>query len=204
MAFDRQSREWLFGDEAQQRWARILAERGNAVLPTYGMIGNGERTKAPLLFVEGGVLVCPDALCLSPKAGNQWHEVKAKSQPSFSRNRRRWEHGADWMLAKEYEEVERQSGTPVWLIVYEERSPVDPGRESAVAVSGKWLGIRLTDAMRLGERRPLWPGGKGDPRNRGRDGMGGLLWPRSPMIDLLAAKPTASRPGQQVALFGDR
>ena len=188
VAFDRQSREWLLGDAAQKRWARILASRGNAALPVYGMDEVDDRTKAPTLFVRDGLLVVPDVLCLNPKAGNTWHEVKAKHVPGWYRKRGRWEHGTDWTLVREYEEVERVTGVPVWLIVYEERSPVDGERESALVESGVYLGIRLAEAVTAGEHRPTWPGGTVAPHNRGRRGGGGLLWPRSAMR-LLGREP---------------
>jgi len=181
MSFNRESAEWLFGDAAQKRWARILAERGNAALPVYGMDDVDERTKAPILFVTDGLLVVPDVLCLNPKSGSTWHEVKAKSTPGFYRKHNRWEHGADLALIEEYQEVARVTGVPVWLVVYEERSPVDPDRDSQLAPAGIYLGVSLIDAARLGERRPTWPGGVTNPRNRGRSGKGGLLWPRAAM-----------------------
>ena len=195
VSFDRTSREWLLGDAAQKRWARILAGRGNAALPVYGMDEVDDRTKAPILFVRDGLLVVPDVLCLNPARGNTWHEVKAKRVPGWYRNRQRWEHGADYSLVREYEEVQRATGLPVWLIVFEERSPVDPLADSALQDGGVFLGIRLVDAIATGEHRPTWPGGTAEPHNRGRRGAGGLLWPRAAMVLLEPRRQTSLDPG---------
>lgn len=189
MAFNRQGREWALGDMAQQRWARILARRGNAALPVYGMDEVDARTKAPVLFALAGLLVVPDVLCLHPTRGNTWHEVKAKSIPGFYRKLQRWEHGTDWSLVAEYQDVQRATGVPVWLIVFEERSPVDDERESPLVPSGLYLGLSLSEAVAAGEHRPTWPGGQAAPSNRGRRGEGGLLWPRSIMRRLPTKRP---------------
>ena len=167
----------VFGvSEASKVFARILAARGNAVQP-----------------VSGDHPVDPGVLALNPTHGEAWYQVKAKSAPSYLRRLARWEHGVDVALIEEYEAIERDTGAPVWLVIHEARSPSDPTLESVLVKSGAYLGIRLANALLLGERRPEWPGGTGDPRNRGRDGRGGLLWPRSAMTPLAKTGEAAFR-----------
>lgn len=193
-----QSREWLLGDGAQKRWARFVASRGNIVLPTYAMSDeDSSRTKAPVLYApDGGLLVAPDALVLRNGRGPRWHEVKAKGAPTWRWTQRRWEHGCDWSLVCEYRQVQRQTGSPVFIVVHEELTPEDPARESPLVPADFWLIIPLAKALVRGQRRPTWPGGCKRPRDRGRRGMGGLLWARDEMdrVRLEPVKPAERKP----------
>lgn len=178
-----ESREWIMGDSAQKQWARRVASTGKVVLPTYGMDDVDSSTKAPVLFCDEGLIVAPDMLVMSRNGDSRWHEVKAKAVPTWRRFRPgpRWEHGIDFSLLGEYQDVERQTGSAVWFVVREESSPGDPARESKLDGPPLWLAITLQDAVRHGERRPEWPGGKSNPSRRGRHGEGGWLWPRAAM-----------------------
>jgi hypothetical protein len=171
----RESAEWLMGDSQQKAWARLMAGRNNVVLPTYGIEEVDDRTKAPVLFVsDGKILVAPDILLL--KEGNgMWHEVKAKSSPSWRRFHPgpRWEHGIDYCHYRDYLEVERKSGSPVWIVIHEAKSPLDTERESKIGGPPLWLVIALSEISKTGEHRPKW--------SCGSRGMGGWLWPRSAM-----------------------
>ena len=179
------SREWLMGDAVQKQWARTVAESGAVVLPIYGMDDVDSRTKAPVLFLGTELLVAPDLLVMKPGL-TRWHEVKAKSIPTWRRFRPgpRWEHGIDYSLLEEYKQVQSRSGAAVWIVVHEELSPLDADTESQLAPSPEWLVIKLDTAVRVGDRRPDWPGGK-KSSNHGRRGQGGWLWARSEMTKVL-------------------
>lgn len=176
-----ESREWLMGDESQQRYARMKAERGVCSIPVYGMDNVDSRTKAPVMFVTGErIMVVPDLLLM--KDGRcQWHEVKAKSRPTWRRLNPgpRWEHGCDYSLATEYRDIQDESGGIVFIVVHETMSPVDDFSESKLIQSDLWLVISISEAFRHGDHRQRWPNPSiGD---FGRRGKGGLLWPRSAM-----------------------
>ena len=193
--------EWLRGDNAQKQWAAFVAQPGRLVLPAYGFSGIDGESKAPLLLTADGLRVSPDMLVLALSEPSRWHEVKAKARPTWRRNPPgpRWEHGFDYSLKAEYAMVEKKSGSPVFIIVQEERSPLHPdGPEPGACQSWTtedwcrfehddlqgeqmWLSIRLTQVENLGCHRADWPGGKKEPHRRGRNGQGGWLWPRSAM-----------------------
>jgi hypothetical protein len=177
---------WKLGDSAQKQWARILAGKGRVVLPTYGMVEQDAESKAPMLFAMGGLLIAPDMLVMRPNFRSVWNEVKAKTSPSWRRipPGPRWEHGCDWSLVLEYEKVQSQTGCHVWIVVQEVSSPRNPHDYTPLDGPLVWLGIALSTAMEVGDRRKDWPGGKCDPSRRGRRGMGGLLWDRAEMMNL--------------------
>jgi hypothetical protein len=184
MAVNYQSREWKLGDSAQKRWAESLA-RGCVVVPAYALNPIDTRTKAPMLFRgEGELLVAPDLLVLS-RTECAWHEVKAKAIPTWRRNHRngpRWEHGLDFWDFDQYRRVEEESGIAVHIVLFEERSPIDPRAEQRELTGPPmWLSALLQDLESWGEHRPDWPGGANNPANRGRFDQGGWLWPRNRM-----------------------
>lgn len=181
----KKSPEWARGDTAQRQWADVLTERGSCALPTYAFEDVTKETKAPVMLIPGGLLVTPDVLCMSG-SGITWHEVKSKSCPSWNRNRTRWEHGFDHSLLREYQDVARRTGCPVWIVVYEISSPENPLADSKLVPSGLWLCMALSDVMRLGRHQHDWPGGKAQPHRRGRRGEGGWLWARVDMTELSA------------------
>jgi hypothetical protein len=178
--------EWIMGDTAQKRWAQIVARSGKVVLPTYGMKDVAASSKAPLLFTRNGLRVAPDMLLMQVVDGksiSRWHEVKAKGKPTWRRCHPgpRWEHGIDFALLKEYLQVQLETGAGVWLVVFEENSPRDAAIESPLDGPAQWLAITLNDAHRVGDLRIDWPGGKFNPRRRGKRGEGGWLWDRADM-----------------------
>lgn len=172
--------EYLLGHSAEVRWCRRLAAIGGVVVPVYGATDVDESTKAPVLFTPGKRLVSPDLLYVS-KEHRSWQEVKAKSQPSWFRKLRRWEHGIDTDLVNQYRDVEQLSGIDLLIVVHEVRAPRDPERESPLVDSDRFLWIRLSEILKHGEHRPDWPGGRSNPSRRGRRRKGGHLWARSQM-----------------------
>lgn len=194
-----ESPEFLLGDAAQKQWALLLAEAGNVVAPMYGAVDVSASTKAPVLFadrkqVRNGRLIAPDLFVCAPGKAC-WQDVKAKSVPGYLYRQRRWEHGVDFEVMREYELAQILSGFPVWLIVHEVQSPREGAEppwpngdwrdyERFLEPSGQWLGISLGNAFATGEARPSWPGGQSRPRERGKHGKGGWLWPRDAMLYL--------------------
>jgi len=175
-----ETREWKIGDSAQKKWARMMAKRGHVVLPTYGMVEQDAKCKAPLIFVDTTALVAPDMLLMARMV--QWHEVKAKAVATWRRYPPgpRWEHGIDFSLLEEYQTVAKKSESPVILVIHEEKSPLDDNEESPIDGPPKWLFISLADVFTYGDHRKDWPGGK-FKADRGRRGKGGWLWPRNKM-----------------------
>ena len=188
IAFE-QTQEFIMGDVAQKRWAEFVASRGGIVLPTYGMKDVSALTKAPVLLHADGILVVPDLLVLSTIRPHLWHEVKAKTIPSWRRLSPgpRWEHGIDYALLREYEDVQAMSGMSVLVVVHEKNSPLHDEIESAATGPEKWLYITLADCFACGDRRTNWPRKMGEGSRRRQ---GGWLWPREQMkeIEYAAAK----------------
>jgi hypothetical protein len=177
---------WTMGAAVERAYAQEVVKRGGVVMPLCAFVGNSGFTGAPMMVTAKGWRVAPDFLVVR-HGGALWAEVKAKSQPAYYFKRRRWEHGLDWYLVKHYRDVQRESGSPVWIIVYEEHSPTSA--EAApewderhltpyrcCEESGVWLYARLDAVIEAGERRKTWPDGQG-----GEHGHGGLLWPRDIM-----------------------
>ena len=54
--------------------------------------------------------------------GRRWVEVKTKSTATFTRMTQRLEHGIDRRHYNEYLSVQRITGTPVFIVVYEENT----------------------------------------------------------------------------------
>ncbi len=174
--------EYKMGDTAQRQWAEKVVRSGGIVIPVYGMQDVCKATRAPMLLGPKGLMVSPDLYVIRPNLENRWHDVKAKSQPSWFKNWQRWEHGIDLAHANEYARVSRATTAPVFLVVSEILSPVDADNLSAlIPVQGRWMAISLERALEIGQKRKDWPGGKARPRDRGKNGLGGLLWARNDM-----------------------
>lgn len=173
----RASPEFALGDRTQRGWADELARCGRAALPTYAFDSVVAETKAPMMVVPAGLIITPDVLTFRRGGKIAWHEVKAKTGPSWRRllPGPRWEHGFDFSLLAEYLEVERLTRVPVFVVVGEIASPDNRGD---LVPPGCWLYVALDELAREGERRPDWPGGRDEPSRRGRHGMGGWLWDR--------------------------
>jgi hypothetical protein len=168
------------GDRAEAQLEALLRGKGLTVLTVADLTGRTRETEAPMLKLPTGMLVAPDFLCFQVGRPAFWVDAKGKGDPTWRRYHPgpRWEHGIDYAHAEEYREVERATGLPVWLAVYETRTPVDSARQSALVPGGQFLFLRLDAAWEQGTHRPEWPGGKSRPHDRGKRGRGGLLWAR--------------------------
>lgn len=178
------SKEWQLGDSTQKLFAEILVKNNRVVLPTYGM-SDVSSIKAPVLFCLPEFLIAPDILSYKKDQGSTWIDMKAKSKPVWHRNEKRWKHGVDYSLALQYRQVETETETPMLMVVFECASPTNPDSDGDLVPASRWLFIRLKDAFKLGEHRQDWPGGKSDPSRRGKGGLGGLLWARNLMGEIV-------------------
>lgn len=172
--------EYEMGQIEQTNWLRKLTERGFLVVPTYGMVGVAGYTDAPMLFSCPRDVVAPDFLVFPKNHPPAWHDTKGKELPSWFRNLRRWEHGIDWAVANDYKYVQDHTGVHVFVVVHENWAPQDPAADSQLLETDNWLSISIDDAFKYGDHRLLWPGGR-NSGDYGRNGEGGLLWPRSIM-----------------------
>ena len=188
--------EWDFGDGAQRKWHEILVGRGHITIPVYEMGGltiahsptglfisysDRQMTGAPMLRLnDTEAIPAPDMLVYTSSV-LMWHDVKAKSKPTWRRNGSRWEHGCDLACAEDYRKAQQFTGAPAYIVVQETSIPTDAGAESDLEDGNGWLFIRVDDAFVHGDIRTDWPGGKHSPRRRGKRGKGGLLWPRESM-----------------------
>lgn len=118
MTSDIRSRpEWLFGDDVQQMLAEYFRSQRVYVVPSYDYAGpDGDR--APMLATNGDKLILPD-LDVAANGVRAWVEIKAKDHAWRHNKCRRDEHGVDLRQFRHYQRVERETGTPVWLCVYE-------------------------------------------------------------------------------------
>lgn len=175
----RDTAEFAFGDRTQRAWADELARAGRSVLPTHAFDEVVPETRAPMMVSPRGLLVTPDVLTFNPKGQIAWHEVKGKTEPTWRKFRPgpRWEHGFDYSLLAEYRDVQSTTGTRVFIVVGESRSPISEDSDE-LGPPGPWLYVSLNDVQEHGEYRETWPGGASEPWRRGRDGKGGLLWAR--------------------------
>ena len=149
----RDTDEFKRGRSGECVFAGWFRQRGCFVIPSYDYSGE-DGDKAPKMDDANLSLVIPDLDVA--KAGTRWWvEVKTKWKADFYRKGRRLEHGISKRHYEHYLRVQRESGTPVWLCIYEERD-------------GYLLGARLDD---LGPYGREYRGSK-----MGWDGM--IFWPR--------------------------
>jgi hypothetical protein len=115
----RQQPEFLRGRSAERMIAEELQRRGWLVLPSYDY--TTEEEKAPRLQGWEISYIVPDLdVCRNGK--RYWVEVKAKAKADWTRSTQRYEHGIDRHHYESYLAVQRQTGCPVWLCVYEENT----------------------------------------------------------------------------------
>ena len=116
----RESDEFQRGRNGELRVAEILQRKGWSVIPSYDYSGS-EGDMAPRLQGLTRGYPVPD-LDVSREGQRLWVEVKTKARPDWTRKTQRLEHGIPLRHYEAYCEVERITGTPVWLCVIEESS----------------------------------------------------------------------------------
>lgn len=99
-----------------------LQQRGWLIVPSYDYSGE-DGNKAPKMHGVRLSLVIPDLdACRSGE--RFWVEVKTKWEATFTEKTQRLEHGISLRHYEHYQQVEKESGNPVWLFVLEERTGV--------------------------------------------------------------------------------
>ena len=130
------------GREAEIAVAKWMMRRGWHVVPSYDYAGL-DHEKPPRLQGELKGYAIPD-LDVSKDGERRWLEVKWKARPSPTYSSRLTcrkgivpAHGIARRLVDQYKEVQRITGTAVWIFVVE-------------GESGKWLCQKL-DELRAGK-----------------------------------------------------
>lgn len=101
-----------FGKAAETQIARFLLGRGFNILPVYEK--TDDEKKGPQLYTPAGSFIAPD-LFVFRGADVFWVEAKHKTAFSWHRATARWVTGIDRKHFREYNEVMRLTGWPVWL-----------------------------------------------------------------------------------------
>jgi hypothetical protein len=112
------SPEYKKGASGEQLVARELMARMWYILPSYDYSGR-ENNKAPRLEGLKGRYVLPDLLAFRDALA-RWWEVKVKASATYTRIKKRLEHGIPRRHYDDYLAVERITGIPVYLFVIEE------------------------------------------------------------------------------------
>lgn len=143
--------EFERGRAGEQAVAKWLQERGWFVVPSYDYSG-ADGDKPPRLQGLESRYAIPD-LDIARAGLRIWAEVKVKGTPSWHRVTQVWEHGISRRLHQNYCEVQRITGTPVWIFVLEERDDV------LIAQSLDLLGApRVYDGSKMGrDGMSFWP-----------------------------------------------
>lgn len=114
----RELEEFKRGRAGEKRVAAALRARGWHVIPSYDYAGDDEhppRMEGP----QAATYILPD-LDLCKGGDRRWAEVKTKTAPCMGRISGELEHGIPLRHFQHYQAVERESGAPVWLFIYEE------------------------------------------------------------------------------------
>jgi hypothetical protein len=142
-----------------------LQTRGYGVIPSYEYTGkNGE--KAPRLLFQNAALTIPD-LDVCKAGARSWLEIKTYHGPAVNTRRGALVHGIPSRLARDYSAVEKETGTPVFIVVLE-------------------LDVGALLASRLATLTPMWPctcayceqRGPGPCQSPIKEGV---YWPRAAM-----------------------
>jgi hypothetical protein len=114
----REKPEFQRGHEGELRVADLLKRRGWCIVPSYDYSGK-EGDMPPRLQGLKQAWPVPD-LDISRNGERRWVEVKTKARADYTRTTQRYEHGIPLRHYRAYLDVERITGTPVWLFVVEE------------------------------------------------------------------------------------
>ncbi len=116
----RETAEFRRGRNGERIVASILMRSGWLVVPSYDYSGE-DNNQAPRMEGDGTFLVIPD-LDACKRGRRRWIEVKTKKTATLHRKTGTLEHGISLRHFRHYQSVEAESGSPVWLVVYEENS----------------------------------------------------------------------------------
>jgi hypothetical protein len=108
------------GRRGEKLVARWLSRWGYFWVPSYDYTGtNGD--KAPRLFGFAERFPIPD-LDVCKDGRRFWFEIKTKGKPTPTRITGTIDHGIDTRLIDAYQKVQKHTGCPVWIGIYEENS----------------------------------------------------------------------------------
>jgi len=97
-----------------------LMEKGSAILPVYEkQIDTG---KGPQLFTAADSFAAPDLLAFTPNFGPIFVEAKYKTVFTWYRSGRAWTTGIDSHHYEHYQQVQKRTGLPVWLLFFHQQS----------------------------------------------------------------------------------
>jgi len=144
------------GKHGERVVARILRERGWYIVPSYDFTGT-DGAKAPRMIGQRLGFVIPD-LDIARGGTRYWVEVKTKTAADFTRLTQRFEHGMQLRHYTDYQRVQQESASPVWIFVLE-------------LAASELLFIALD---KIEDMKRVYDG-----RKMGRGGM--VYWPRAAM-----------------------
>jgi len=108
---------YTYGVAGESAIAQWLRRRGFCVLPVYEKIVS--EGKGPQLYLPEGSLIVPDLFTF--KADKVlWIEAKHKTAFSWHRITERWVTGIDLRHYADYQEVDKVTPWPVWLLFLHE------------------------------------------------------------------------------------
>ena len=109
------------GRTAEEVIARLMMQVEWRVVPTYNYSGEDGKKAPKALAIGGPAYVLPD-LQLLRDGQVRWVEVKTKAKPLQWRNPQRKEHGVEERHFLDYIEIQRVSGAPVYICIFEQNS----------------------------------------------------------------------------------
>jgi hypothetical protein len=115
----RETEQFKRGRGGEQFVADQLRARGWSVIPSYDY--SGEDDHPPRMEGQAAAYILPD-LDVCRQGQRRWAEVKTKTVPSMGRISGEPEHGIPLRHYEHYQAVQRESGCPVYLFIYEEAS----------------------------------------------------------------------------------
>lgn len=122
MAALRETDEFKRGRSGERLVASIVQSRGWFVISSYDYSGEDDN-KPPRMQGASAAMAIPD-LDLARSGQRRWAEVKTKKSATLHRKTARWEHGIGLRLFNDYRRVEEETGTEVWLFVFEENTKI--------------------------------------------------------------------------------
>jgi hypothetical protein len=116
----RESPEFKRGRNGERIVAQLLKRLGWFIVPSYDYSGE-DGNKAPRMEGHTAAFVLPD-LDISRAADRRWAEVKTKTRPTLYRKTGKLQHGISARQFEHYRAVERETGCPVCLFIFEENT----------------------------------------------------------------------------------
>lgn len=170
------------GESQISNWLRFT--RGMHVFPAYEkQIGE---YKGPTLFCsEGDTLILPDLLGIT--TGKLfWFEAKNKSAFTLYRKTERWQTGIEVRLYEQYQEVQRRTNIPVWLMFLQQGGKA----KDSPSVSPSGLYARSLEYLMAHE----------DHRGEFNDGTYMVFWNEIDLLRLASLDEVAQAQATSIAM----